>query len=99
LEIQGMSVHFQEAAAAAANKATGAGSATTILGWATGSDFGMWIGILIGLIGLTINLYYRRKSDQRATLAHELYMQNHVMPVHTDSLPPGQDSDIARQVL
>ena len=67
-------MQIQETVAAAANPVTGAGSATTVLSWMNGSEFGMWAGIVIGLVGLAVNFYYKRKNDRRAAEAHERYM-------------------------
>lgn len=58
--------------ASVASKATGTGSAVTVVGWLTSSDFGMWAGIVIGVGGLIINWYYRRKTDRREAEAHEM---------------------------
>lgn len=63
-----------EQAATVADKMTFAGSAGTLLGWATSSVFGMWVGILIGIGGLAINLYFKIRSDKRAQVAHEAHM-------------------------
>ena len=89
-----MTLHIQEPAVIAfANKATGAGVFGTILGWAESSTFGMWAGIFIGLLGVGINLYYKRKSDKRAIEAHNHYMSKPVNPVApppppAEKLPP-----------
>jgi hypothetical protein len=68
---------IQETIAATANKATTAGSATSVVSWVGGSDLGFWIGIAIGLAGLFINLYYKWKHDRRAAEAHRAYMRRH----------------------
>ena len=60
---------------AAASKATGAGSAVTVLGFITSSNIGMWLGVLVGFCGLVVNWYFRRKSDRRAEEAHKAYMR------------------------
>jgi Bacteriophage holin family, superfamily II-like len=62
-------------AASAANKATFSGVGVTFLGWTTSSNFGMWMGIIIGVSGLLVNLYYKRKSDKRSAEAHQVYMK------------------------
>lgn len=61
--------------AAAASKATGAGSAVTVFGFITSSNIGMWLGVLIGFCGLVVNWYFKRKSDRRAEEAHKAYMR------------------------
>ena len=68
--------HSLEASvSAAASKATGAGSAVTVVGWLTSSNFGMWAGIVIGVAGLIVNSYFKHKSDKRAAEAHKAYMR------------------------
>lgn len=57
------------------DKVTIAGSAGTILGWATSSTFGMWMGILIGVTGLLINWYFKSKADRRNQEAHDMHME------------------------
>lgn len=69
-----MSANIEATVAAAANKLTGAGSAVTVLSWFNSSNFGMWVGIAIGVIGLAVNFYYKRRSDRRSAEAHRLYM-------------------------
>lgn len=45
----------------------------------------MWAGIVIGVIGLLVNFYYKRKGDRRAAEAHQRYMsQAHSPP----AMPP-----------
>lgn len=88
-----MTPHIQETVAHAANKVTAAGSATTMLSWATSNDFGVWAGIAIGLAGLLVNFYYKRKNDRRAAELHRLYMSKHAYKAAIDTLPPIQDPD------
>lgn len=64
------------AASAVASKTTMVGSTVTVAGWATHSDFGMWAGIVIGVLGLVVNFYYRFKSDRRAAEAHRRYLDH-----------------------
>lgn len=58
-----------------ANKAVGGGSAVTILGWLNSSNFGMWAGILIGVVGLLINWYYKHRGNARADEAHRAQLR------------------------
>lgn len=57
-----------------ANKVVGTGSAVTVMGWIASSDFGFWVGVLIGVIGLLINFHYSRRHDRRADEAHRVYI-------------------------
>lgn len=61
--------------AAVANKATAVGTAGTFLGWATTSEFGMWAGILIGVIGLVVNWYFKSRTNAREQALHEVYLR------------------------
>lgn len=61
--------------AAAADKATWTGSAGSVLGWMTSSAFGMWAGIVIGVLGLVVNWYFKRKGDRRSQEAHNAYLE------------------------
>jgi hypothetical protein len=60
--------------AAAGHKATVGGTATTFVGWALSSQGTAAIGIVIGLCGLVIQLYFRRKQDKREQAEHERKM-------------------------
>ena len=51
-------------AAAIGSKTTLAGSATAGLGWATSSAFFGWVGVIIALLGLGVNYYFRRKEHE-----------------------------------
>ncbi|OTG65236.1 hypothetical protein B9T28_09635 [Acinetobacter silvestris] len=62
---------------ATATTATGVG--VMITGWAAAIDWGFWIGVGIGLVGLLISLYnyitnlkFQRKKDKREEEIHEL---------------------------
>lgn len=59
---------------AGANKLTVVGSAGAVVGGIAQSDIGMWSGIFIGLAGLAVNWYFKRKSDRRNQAAYEAYM-------------------------
>ncbi|QTX22151.1 holin [Comamonas aquatica] len=51
-------------AAAVGSKTTLAGSATAGVGWATSSAFFGWVGVIIALLGLGVNYYFRRKEHE-----------------------------------
>ena len=51
-------------AAAVGSKTTLAGSATAGFGWATSSAFFGWVGVIIALLGLGVNYYFRRKEHE-----------------------------------
>ena len=60
--MQGTQETMEATTATVASKVSIAGSAGSIAGWATSSNFGMWAGIVIGVTGLLVNWYYKRKS-------------------------------------
>lgn len=66
----------EAAIAAAGSKATYGGASTTVVSWLLSSEFGMLMGILIGLGGLCVNWYYRHKQDKRDQAEHEKRMQS-----------------------
>lgn len=68
--------HTIEAAAAAlGSKATQAGAGVSILGWLTSSEAGVFFGILIGVIGLMVNFWFKWREDKRQQMAHEAKMR------------------------
>ena len=60
--------------AAVGSKATQAGAATSITGWFMSSEFGVVAGIVIGLIGLIVNIYFKRREDRRLEEEHAARM-------------------------
>ena len=61
---------FDTAVAAAASKATYGGAGASVVSWFLSSEFGMLMGILIGVVGLGINWYYKHKQDKREEVEH-----------------------------
>lgn len=56
---------LETTAAALGSKATYAGSTTSIVGWLMSNEFAVVSGMMLGLVGLLINWYYKRKADRR----------------------------------
>ena len=68
--------HTLDAAASAlASKVTYAGAGTSVFGWLTSSEAGVVIGIVLGLLGLLVNYYFRRREDRRQQTEHEAKMR------------------------
>lgn len=65
----------ETAMAAAGSKATFAGAGASIFGWLTSSEFGVVAGIVIGVIGLCVKWYFRRKTDKREQREYEARMR------------------------
>lgn len=53
------------AAASVASKSTYVGAGSMVLGWMTSSEAAVLFGILVGLGGLLVNIYYKAKSSAR----------------------------------
>ena len=54
------------------------GATTTTVSWMLSSEFGIAMGIFIGVLGFAMNWYYSRKRDQREQAAHDAFMVEHV---------------------
>lgn len=68
--------HAMEAAAAAvASKATQAGAGVSILGWLTSSEAGILFGIVLGVLGLVVNFWFKWREDRRQQIAHEAQLR------------------------
>ena len=63
--------------AAAGSKTTWAGASTAVFSFFTSSSFGVLIGAVIGITGLFINWYYRRKQDRREEAAERRAQAEH----------------------
>lgn len=63
--------------AAAGSKATYAGAGMTIGGWFLSNEFAVLGGLIIGIVGLIVNWYYRHKEDKRQQALHEIRMDEH----------------------
>lgn len=61
--------------AAAASKATYAGAGTSVWGWFASSEAGVILGIVIGVIGLLVNIFFRLRQDRRSQTEHEARMR------------------------
>jgi hypothetical protein len=59
---------------AVASKVTGSGSAITVVSWYVNFDWGLWLGLLIGLAGLVVNWYFKRQENQRMQEEHDAKM-------------------------
>lgn len=60
--------------AAAGTKATYTGAGTFTVGWLLSSEFGILVGIVIGVAGLVMQFYYSRKKDKREQAEHDARM-------------------------
>lgn len=60
--------------AAVGSKATYTGASTSIVAWVLSSEFGILLGILLGLGGFLVNWYYKHKQDKREQIEHDRRM-------------------------
>lgn len=60
--------------AAAGSKTTYIGAGVTGLGWFLSNEFFGLVGVLIGVIGLTVNIYFKHHANRRAKIEHEARM-------------------------
>jgi Bacteriophage holin family, superfamily II-like len=62
--------------AAMGSKATYTGASASVLSWMVSSEFGVILGLFLGVGGFAINWYYRHKEDKRQQLEHERRMRD-----------------------
>ena len=62
--------------AAVGSKATYGGASATVASWFLSSEFGMLMGIFIGVAGLITNFYFKYKEDKRKQAEHDKRMSN-----------------------
>lgn len=65
---------FDTTMAATGSKATLGGAGASVVSWFLSSEFGMLMGILIGVTGLLVNWYYKHKEDKRRQIEHNAKM-------------------------
>lgn len=61
--------------AAVGSKATYTGAGASLVGWLMSSEFGVLAGIVLGVVGLLVNLYFKRRQDAREQREHEARMR------------------------
>lgn len=66
--------------AATGSKATYTGASVTAGGWLLSSEAGVFIGILIGIAGLALNYYFKRREDQRMQEEHDIRVRMMLTP-------------------
>ena len=60
--------------AAVANKVSYSGAGAAVIGGLTANDIAAFGGLLIAVIGVVIQFYYKRKADRRDTEEHSARM-------------------------
>lgn len=64
----------EAAVAAVAHKVTQAGGAAAVIGWLTVNDIVAIGGLLVAVVGVMIQFYYKRKADRRDAELHAAQM-------------------------
>lgn len=60
--------------AATGSKATYGGAGASVVGWVLSNEFAVLVGLIVGVLGLIVNWYFKLKQDRREQAAHELRM-------------------------
>lgn len=66
---------IESAVAAGASKSTYVGSGMAVGGWLLSSEVAALMGIILGVLGLLINLAFRWRADRREQREHEARMR------------------------
>lgn len=66
---------FEIAASETASRVTYGGVGTSIVAGLAQIDWAMWVGVLVAIIGLIVNFYYKYKQDRREEEEHRLYIE------------------------
>lgn len=64
-------VTFESALAAVGQKTSIAGASTTGFAWFFSNEFLGVMGLLVAVIGLVVNIYYRRRENARRQALHD----------------------------
>lgn len=65
---------IETTAATLGSKAAYTGASTAVGSWLLSSEFGVFAGLLIGVLGLLTNLFFQHKRDRREEREHERRM-------------------------
>ena len=68
---------YESAMAAGGSKATYYGASTSVVAWMLSSQFGILVGVLLGLGGFILSWYYQYKRNKREEIEHARRMDMH----------------------
>jgi hypothetical protein len=61
--------------AAAASKSTYTGAGLTLTGWLLSSQAAVLVGMILGIVGLAVNITFKIKQDRREEREHQERMR------------------------
>ena len=64
--------------ASTASKATYTGAGASVMGWLVSSEAAVFFGIVIGVLGLVVNVIFSIRRDRREQREHEQRMRHDV---------------------
>lgn len=65
----------EAAIAAVGSKVTYAGSGGSVLAWMTSNEGGVMIGVLVAVVGLVVNVFFKWREDRRQQEEHNERMR------------------------
>lgn len=65
---------------AVASKLTYGGGSMAVIGGLTANEIAAFGGLLVAIIGLAVQIYYKRKDDRRRTAQHDKFMASMHLP-------------------
>lgn len=68
----------EAAAATVGSKVTYTGAGATVASWLLSSEFGVLAGLLLGIAGLLVNIYFKRQENQRQQARDARELEEHL---------------------
>jgi hypothetical protein len=75
--VMGINLHgniFDTVPITVTNKMTAGGATGAVVGGVAASNIGVWAGIVIGIVGLVLNYYFKSRADKRAEIAQTAWL-------------------------
>lgn len=67
-------ITIEAAVAAVGSKVTYAGSTGSVIAWLSSSEAGFLTGIIVAVVGLIVNVWFKAREDKRQQQEHEQRM-------------------------
>lgn len=81
-------------AAAMSSKAPLVGGLSAIASWLTSTQAGVLAGIFVGIVGVIMNWYFKRREDIRRESLHEAYLRKLARDSIRAPLEPPTNEDV-----